>query len=82
MVKLTDETGYLWFFDQQNVEAVVKVLDGCGLNNHFWVFAGGLTNVEVTLTVTDTETGGMKTYVNPQGKAYHPLQDTGAFPCN
>jgi hypothetical protein len=79
VVKLTADTGYLWFFNSSNVETVVKVLDACTLNQKFWVFAGGLTNVEVTLTVTDTETDTVKTYTNPQGLAFQPVQDTGAF---
>lgn len=83
VVKLTDETGYLWFFNSANVETVVKVLDACGLNQRFWVFAGGLTNVRTTITVTDTETGSVKTYTNPQSTAFLPVQDTGAFAtCN
>jgi DNA-binding beta-propeller fold protein YncE len=80
-VGLTGDTGYLWFFAPANVEVVVKVLDGCALGGHFWVFAGGLTNVAVTMTVTDTRTGAFKTYQNPQGKPFAPLQDTAAFPC-
>jgi sugar lactone lactonase YvrE len=80
-VPLTGDTGYLWFFDPANVEAVVKVLDGCALGGHFWVFAGGLTDVAVKLTVTDSHTGAMRTYENPQGKPFAPIQDTAAFPC-
>jgi hypothetical protein len=78
-IQLTPDTGYLWFFGSSNVEAVVKVLDGCGLGGHYWVFAGGLTDVSVVLTVTDTQTGQSKTYTNPQGKAFQPIQDTSAF---
>ncbi len=59
----------------------MKVLDGCSLNNHFWVFASGLTDVEVVLTVTDSQTGVSRTYFNPQGQAYTPVQDTSAFSC-
>ena len=76
---LTADTGTFWFFDKANVEVVLKVLDGCALSNTFWVFAGGLTNVQVTIQVTDTFTGLSKTYVNPQGTAFQPIQDTGAF---
>lgn len=78
-VKLTDDSGYLWFFDDDNIEAVVKVLNGCGVNNRFWVFAGGLTNVRVELTVTDTLKGTSKTYLNPQNTAFQPIQDTSAL---
>jgi len=78
-VQLTSDTGYFWFFSQNNVEIVVKVLDGCGVTGHFWVFAGGLTNVEVEMTVTDTQTGAVRTYRNPQGTALLPIQDTVAF---
>ncbi|HSK80733.1 MAG TPA: trypsin-like peptidase domain-containing protein [Thermoanaerobaculia bacterium] len=78
-VKLTDETGYLWFFNESNVETVVKVLNGCGLNSRFWVFAGGLTNVQVRLTVTDTAKGTSKTYTNPPGTPFQPIQDTDAL---
>lgn len=77
--KLTDQTGYFWFFNAENVEAVVKVLDGCGVNNHFWVFAGGLTNVRTVITVTDKQENNTKVYINPQGTAFKPIQDTGAF---
>ncbi|MEO6195579.1 MAG: hypothetical protein ABIS20_21365, partial [Thermoanaerobaculia bacterium] len=80
---LTADTGYFWFFDPANVEAVVKVIDGCGVNQSFWTFAGGLTNVQAVLTVRDTLTGGVKTYTNPQGRAFQPIQDVDAFPsCN
>ena len=54
VVQLTNDTGYLWFFNPDNVEVVVKVLDACEPFGRFWVFAGGLTNVEVDLSVTDT----------------------------
>ncbi len=78
-VKLTDDSGYLWFFSSTNIELIVKVLNACALNDHYWVFAGGLTNVQVLLIVTDTETGIQKRYTNPQRTAYLPLQDTKAF---
>lgn len=77
--KLTEDTGYLWFFSAANVELVVKVLNGCGLNNQYWVFAGGLTNVEVTLIVTDTQTNVVNTYVNPLNRPFPPLLDTDGF---
>lgn len=79
VVKLTDDTGYLWFFAASNVEVVVKVLDACSYNQRFWIYAGGLTNVQVTLTVTDTKTGTVKTYSNPLGTAFKPVQDTSAL---
>jgi hypothetical protein len=78
-VQLTDETGYFWFFSPDNVEMLVKVLDACSLNQRFWVFAGGLTNVQVDLTVRDTAAGTFKTYHNPQGTPFQPIEDTGAF---
>jgi hypothetical protein len=78
-VALTGDTGYFWFFSSNNVEMVVKVVDGRAFNNNFWVFAGGLTNVKVIMTVTDTEAGLVKVYANPQGAAFQPIQDTGPF---
>ncbi len=79
VVQLTPDTGYLWFFNSSNVEAVVKVLDACALNDRYWVFAGGLTNVQTVITVTDTQNGQVKTYTNPQSTPFQPIQDTSAF---
>ena len=78
-MKLTDDSGYFWFFTSGNVEMLVKALNACTFNNHFWLFAGGLTNVEVTITVTDTVAGVVKTYTNPINTAFQPIQDTSAF---
>jgi ELWxxDGT repeat protein len=77
-VALTPDTGYFWFFSDSNVEAVLKVLDGTALNNHVWVFYGALSNVEYTLTVTDSQTGLTHRYVNPAG-TLASVADTNAF---
>ncbi len=79
-VLLTPDSGYFWFFDPANIEAVVKVLNACvDPFNAYWVFSAGLTNVEVTLRVVDTQTGAFKNYVNPLGAAFQPIQDNAAF---
>jgi CSLREA domain-containing protein len=78
-IPLTSDSGLFWFFDPDNVELTVKVLNGCGVNNRHWVFLSGLTNVEVTVTVTDTATGAVKTYLNPLNRNFRPVFDTVAF---
>src|SRR5262249_8573504 len=78
-VDLTPDSGYFWFFDPANVEVVIKTLNGCGVNGHYWVFTGGLTNLEVDIAVTDTTTNTTKHYANPQGTAFQLATDTAAF---
>lgn len=63
-----DRTGFFWFFKPDNIELVVKVLDGTPVNGKTWVFYGALTDVGYTLTVTDTATGhAVERYVNEPG---------------
>ena len=78
-VALTDDTGYFWFFGPENVEMVVKVLNACAVNDRYWVFAGGLTNQEVTWTVTDTQTDVTKSYQNPLERVWRTITDTDAL---
>jgi len=73
--------GLFWFFDGANPEVLLKVLDGCALNQHFWVFSSATTNVGFSVTVTDTRSGRSKVYGNRNGTAAAPIQDTGAFTC-
>jgi len=79
-VPLTADTGGFWFFGPQNVEVVLKVLDGRGVNGHQWVFYGALSNVEYHLTVTDTDTGLTRRYVNPSGELASVGDTTGFGP--
>ena len=79
--QISDDSGEMWFFNPNNVEMLIKVLDGCAEFGHYWVFAAGLTNVEVTLTVIDTETDEPKVYTNPFETPFEPILDTAAFDC-
>ncbi len=79
VVELTDDSAYLWFFQPTNIEMVAKVLDACSFSPNFWVFAAGLTNVKTDVVIFDTLTGESWTHNNPQGEAFAPVQDTGAF---
>lgn len=77
-IEVTNDTGAFWFFDEANVEVVVKILDGTAINGHVWVFYGALSDVEYSLTVTDTETGLSRRYHNPAG-SLASAADTEAF---
>ena len=79
-VPLTADTGYFWFFARENVESVVKLLDFCGLNGRWALYATGLTDVEVSLTATDTATGASKSSANPLGTPFVLVRDA-PFPC-
>lgn len=73
-------SGEFYFFSPTNTELLVKVIDACNTSfDSFWVFAAGLTNVEVTLTVTDTISGQVQEYENPLGTDFAPVLDTDAF---
>jgi hypothetical protein len=79
-VELTPDSGYFWFFNPANIEVVVKVLNACSLNPPaYWVFATGLTNVEVTIFVFDKQTEEFQVYINPLFTPFAPIQDTSAF---
>jgi hypothetical protein len=79
-VPVTDQTGDFWFFDPANIELIVKVLNGCSPPfNTFWVFAAGLTNVGVVITVVDLRSQTTQRYTNEVGTPFLPIQDTNAF---
>lgn len=78
---IAGDAGAFWFFDDNNLELLVKVIDGCGVNGRHWIFASGLTNVEVNLTVHDRVTDEVQTYHNPAGIPFQPLRDTQHFSC-
>ncbi len=80
---LADESGVFYFAlnEPGNVELTVKILNRCSQNNHYIVFASGLTSVRVDLTVKDTLTGRTRTYTSPLGQAFRLIQDSTTFAC-
>lgn len=74
----TDKSGFFWFFNADNLELVVKALDGTAVNGRLWVFYGALTDIEYTITVTDTTTGLAIPHHNPPGEICGRA-DTAAF---
>ncbi|MEL7061062.1 MAG: hypothetical protein AAGN46_13655 [Acidobacteriota bacterium] len=79
IVTQSSDSGLFYFFDEDNWELLVKVLDGCGLNQHYWVFSAATTDVEFTLTVTDTLRNVTRVYENPLGVSAPAITDTAAF---
>jgi hypothetical protein len=75
---LTGDTGAFWFFTPNNLEVIVKVVDGRPFNGRFWVFIGSLSDVEYSVTVRDLVTDHVNSYVNHQG-TLQSVGDTAAF---
>ncbi len=76
----TNDSGMFWFFDARNWEVLVKVLDGCALNENVWVFGASTTDLGYVLRVTDTVTGAVRQYRNEPGRAAGAITDETAFP--
>ena len=78
-VYLGDTATLFYFFSADNPELLVKVLDGCALNGHYWVFGSAATDREYEVTIADAVGGGSRSYVRD---ASDPLiSDIEAFRC-
>ncbi len=77
----SDNSGLFYFFSPNNWEKLVKVLDACAINGHYWVLAAATTDVGYRLEVRDTESNRTKTYTNPVGRAAPAQIDLQAFSC-
>jgi hypothetical protein len=73
--------GLFTFFSDDNPELLIKLIDGCELNDRFWVFAGATTNAGVTLRVTDTLSGARRVYTSADLTFTPSVLDAGAFRC-
>jgi hypothetical protein len=75
------DTAFFWFYGLTNYELVVKVLDGCAVNDRYWVFIGGLTNQGYRVQVYDHLTDRSHDYTNTLGTRAPAVADTNAFDC-
>ena len=75
------DSGLFYFFFPSNLEMLIKVLNACSIpgSPRYWVFFAATTNVELGVTVTDTQNGKVKSYFNPLKRPAPPVQDTDAF---
>jgi hypothetical protein len=73
------DSGLLWFFQSDNWELLVKVIDGCAVNDHFWVFYAATSDVQFTVSVSDTQSGATQIYFHPLGAPATSLADTNAL---
>lgn len=53
---LGDSASLFHFFDSTNPELLVKVVDGCAINGHWWVFGSAATDLEYRVIVNDWAT--------------------------
>lgn len=75
------DSGFFWFFDPDNLELLVKVLDGCGFNSRFWVFVSPASTVQLEVRVTDVKTLQSRVYAQELGEIPGLTADTDGFPC-
>lgn len=71
--------GYFYFFDENQADLVVRIINGCGFDQSFWVFASSLSDVDYAMTVTDTATGDVRAYEGSATDPVSEIQDTLAF---
>ena len=46
--------GIFWFTNPQNPEMLLKVLNACSVNGHYWIFYAAGTNFALRTEVVDT----------------------------
>ena len=73
------DSAVFWFFAPNVWEVLVKTIDGCGFNGHWWVFSAGATNVFYRLEVVDVRGSAAKIYFNYPGPPSPAVLDAAAF---
>lgn len=76
----SQDSALFWFFDPENWEQLVKVIDACGEPSpRYWVYGAAATDVETVVRVTDTLRGVAREYNNSLGHQAPALTDSEAF---
>ena len=70
-----------YYFDPDNLEMMVKVLDGCSINGHYWVFFAAMTDQKFQVDVRDYQ-NRTRLHWEHLGGAPTTVNHTQAFPCN
>ena len=60
------------FFGPDNLEVFAKVLDGCAIDGTVWVYASGLTDLPIRLTVLRSGSDESKGFSIPDGTVLRP----------
>ena len=77
------EIAYFSMFDfsPTAVESIVRIINGVGINDKYWVYVTGFANIEYTVSITDTRTCRTWSRTNPNG-TFPMIADQQAFPLN
>ena len=57
-------SGIFWFFSSDNWEVMVKAINGCALNNHYWIYSAATTDQFYRMEVFDYKGLKNKIYFN------------------
>lgn len=76
----SEQSGLLYFFDRDNAEVLIKVLDPCAVNGHRRVFVAPVTDLTFN-PVVESPDGQSWTHTNRLGQSADAASHTSAFPC-
>ena len=76
------DSALLYFFSPANWELMIKVLDGCAINGHYWVFGAASTDMGYTVDILQRSTGATFRAQNRVGVAAPAITEIRAFPCS
>ena len=63
----SDESGILYFFDRDNAEVLVKVLNTCAISEYIWVYVAPVTTLAFNLRIDEVGTDRFWEHRNPRG---------------
>jgi hypothetical protein len=78
----SEQSGILYFFNRDNAEVLIKVLDGCAINGHRWVFVAPVTTLAFNLTVESPDGAEVWTHQNYLNDTAAPRSNITAFACD
>jgi hypothetical protein len=56
-IQTSPMAGYFWFFSPDNPEAMVKIIDGSGINGRAWLYISSLTTLPFSVTLSHCDSG-------------------------
>ena len=71
--------GLFAFAPSDDAQLMLKVVDGCAENGHYWMQLAAVTDAELQVAVRDTQTGRTWAFYNPAGRVAGAVRDVDAF---